>query len=247
MANDINTFDFREHFEGGDNSGQSQGGAPAGMAGWNYDQLQFEAVLGEENHPGIIRFFAQGQGVGNPIFSRLVNGNNDSKGIHMSNVTRWRAILRFSEPNGDGDFTDEGIYVGFGASSNTFTGSANLGSNCVFFSFRAGVSPKWQATCQAVDLNLGELFTTITDSGGTDVALDTWYVLEAVQTANVWEFFVNGVSFGTIDTNVPLVALTPQFRIRTEGVHETGYVVNCDADEFAYRWTSTSPLPGIVW
>lgn len=242
----INNLDFREHFIGGDNSGSAQGANPIGAAGWNYDSLGV-FVPGEENHPGIVRLSTAGQGTGYPYpsFARLVCGNSDAKFVHSSNLTRFRSVLRFSEPNADGDFTDEGIYTGFGVSSNTYPGNPDMGPESIFFSFRASVNPKWQATCQFTDPEFGVQATTITDTGA-DVALNTWYILEGVNTGGVWEFFVDGVSIGTVSTNVPVASLTPQFRLRTEQVHETGYMIDLDCDEFAYRLATTSPLPGIV-
>ena len=256
MALNTDSLEFREHFLGGDGLGTGipgTGVATAGITGWSWevgDPFDNESRVnpGEPNHPGIARLRVKGQGTSMPGYARLSAGGENAFPVDPTNIARFRSILRVVEPDGDGDFTDEGVFTGFGARPNFFFGNSDLGNDGIYFSFRPSVSPKWQAGCQRgldpVNDPFGKEGTIIT-SGGPDIALNTWYVLEAVQTTpGEWEFFVDGVSIGVINTTVPTVALTPMYRIVTQMQHATGYLIQVDCDEFAYR-LSMSGIPGI--
>jgi hypothetical protein len=241
---DVNIVDFREHFLSGDSIGAS-GSAPIGEQGWHGDSNPYSSELqipGEPGHPGIVRIRTTGQGPSTyPGFARLACGNSTAAHVHSGDITRFRAIIRVGEPNGDGDFTDEGIFVGFGVKPDAYLGGPDLGNDCIFFSFRPSANAKWQAGCQTMNPLTGLPDTTLVTSSGADLALNTWYVLEAVNTAGSWEFFVDGVSIGTVNTNVPNDVMTPQFRITTQQVHATGYAIDLDCDEFAHRLTLSNP------
>jgi|SRR5688572_2210349 len=256
MSLSTDSLEFREHFIAGDGLGTGIPGAPfanAGVNGWSWevgDPFDSEQRInpGELNHPGIVRLRVRGQGTAMPCYARLSAGGENAFPLHPSNVLRFRSVLRVVEPDGDGDFTDEGVFTGLGARPNFFFGNSDLGNDGIYFSFRPSVSPKWQAVCKRgldpINDPFGTESTTVT-STGPDIALDTWYVLEAVQaTPGEWEFFVDGSSIGTINTTVPTVALTPMYRIVTQMQHETGYMVQVDCDEFAYR-LAMSGIPGI--
>lgn len=254
MALNTDSLEFREHFLSGDTPGSAIPGlglATVGSTGWSWEVAEFHdtiqrTVTSEPNHPGIVRLRARGQGLSAPGLGRLSMGNDNSTPIHVQNVQRFRSILRVVEPDADGDFTDEGVFTGLGSAPAFYFGGSDLGGDCIFFSFRPSASPKWQAGCQVMDMNTFTATQTMITSSGPDIALDTWYVLEAVQlTPGEWEFFVDGTSMGTVNTNVPDMPLTPQYRILTQMQHATGYNIQVDCDEFAYR-LGMSGIPGIA-
>lgn len=250
MPNSIHSLDFREHFIGGDGLSvgvPGMGNATAGQTGWSWEvgnvyDIEQRVNPGEPNHPGIAKLRTRGQGTEFPSYARLSAGGDNAFPVHPQNITRFRSILRIVEPDGDGDFTDEGIFTGFGTRPNFFFGNSDLGNDGIYFSFRPNVSSKWQAGCQAtVDPENFTTAATLITSSGPDVALDTWYVLEAVQAEGSWEFFVDGDSMGSVNTNVPTISLTPMYRIVTQMQHPTGYMIQLDCDEFAYRLAMDNP------
>lgn len=96
--------------------------------------------------------------------------------------------------------TDRFTYYGGFLNNATFNGN-----NRIRFNYSDNInSGKFQIEC-----NAGGVGTTA-DSGVTVVA-DTWYVLKFVinSAANSVEFFINGVSVGTIATNIPSNGVYP--------------------------------------
>jgi len=85
------------------------------------------------------------------------------------------------------------VYAGFNDNSGTD------GTDGVYFRYTHGEnSGNWTAVCRSNSVE-----TTL--DTGTAVALNTWYRLRCVINANASsvEFFINGVSKGTITTNIP--------------------------------------------
>ena len=104
----------------------------------------------------------------------------------------WEWCIRFEDLS---DGTNRyGINVGFIDSFN-YNGHADA----VMFRYRDDVnSGKWQLSCYSA------VAETTADSGIT-VAADTWYRLRAViYKSDLAEFFINGVSVGTVTSNLPI-------------------------------------------
>lgn len=163
-------------------------------------------VAGEADHPGIRQFTTGTTAAG---FAGL---NTRTTFIDPDGGDCCRMILRLS--------ANTGIILRLGI-QDTFTG-ADV-TDGYYFEFDPATSANW-LMCTAAG---GSRTKTASSSA---VAATTWYRLDiVVNSANTSvEFFVDGVSIGTVATNIPTNTTGVTLMIQNDGVSTTS--VNCDLD-----------------
>ena len=240
----IDQFDFREHFLGG---GYNPQGAAirdglAGSLGWSKNNIAGDESsdgLSEIDHPGIWRVRIGTTTAAVNVITILGSSAISRFQLHPGNIARFRLIVRISPSNTE--MANQSVILGFGIDSNTAPVAAdNLGTDGIFWMFSAA-SSKWQAITRS-----GGTSNTVTASSLADVAQDTWYVLEGVNTGGTWEFFVNATSIGTSSSNVPTAILNPQLKLRKAATGQSR-LKQVDVDEVYFRTRTVTPLPGLAF
>jgi hypothetical protein len=158
------------------------------------------------NHAGIISIECGTTSTGAAILMSQLNNVNSVVGpfILGNGTIRWGWLVFTPAALSDAS-QDYRLSVGL-----AFLGSSADASDGVYFRYNDGVnSGKWQAVAA-----LASAETTL-DTGVT-VAVDTWYWLECVvnPAGSSAEFFVDGVSAGSIASNLPTRTLGMTMGIR---------------------------------
>lgn len=166
------------------------------------------------DHPGILR-----------NTTGATSGNNSR--VHLNNTATGSSVMA----NQVADFmwivsvpTITSIIVKVGICQDASDGAAGTyGTNAVWFEFSSAANANWRAFTRSGSTSSTALNTTVAVTAGN------WYVLRAVRngTSN-WEFFVNGVSRGTIATNLPTTAVNVACTVQTA----TGSARSVDIDYF---------------
>lgn len=224
-ANGIQLF---EDFVSGGYAAASSSTVIFGALGWSYvgNGTCVYSTIWDENHPGIMNL---GTGAGATFYTVLGTGAKSTQGVWNSSgswtigasdsfTMHW--WVRFPTLS---DATQRySSHIGFGDQTNA------LPNGGIYFLYDEATSPNWQiATAH------GGTRTTTTTS--TAVPADTWTKLTITLASGTVEYFVDGVSVGTINTNLP----TAQTGIKAciiKSVGTTERIVKVDAMYLDYTF-----------
>jgi hypothetical protein len=175
-------------------------------------------------------------------------GYNSSGILNFNSLTRFRFVVQTPRAAGDNAMgtaydVGNGDVVGFGlgfVKNLAIVPSSFVYFRGLYFWFDFIQGTKWNVSAASADVFSipDPAVTTITDTGA-DVTGNTWYVLEGVNTAGTWEFFVDGVSVGTISTNLPTGESVGPNITNSASTNEV------NSDRITYRTQTVNALPGL--
>lgn len=141
-------------------------------------------------HPGVIRIDSGASSGGSS------SARPSSSMCFLANFTEWEAIVAPRFLAASGTVLRLGI-------SNLTTGTAEPASG-VFFEYLQGTSANWRLRSGAAST-----YTTVTSS--TAVVFNSYLKFRITFNGTTVTFLLNGVSLGTITTNIPSVVMHPFF------------------------------------
>jgi len=164
-----------------------------GELGWTFSGSDTAtSQTGVAGHPGILQL-ASGPTSGNT--SAIVSGAANTTGILLQgDCAGFIWVIRFPSAA----LTNYNVWLGLFADSS----AANIATTeAIGFKFVQSESAKWQGWTRTGSNEEEDIDT------GADVALNTWYQVEARNAAGTWTMYVNGSSIGSASTYVPAGAL----------------------------------------